>query len=128
MLISNKYPIFVIAKIRKVAALIGSGNSSIISEYRDKLAYSMAGHALRGNLESVDYKEYGHSNPVIRSFITSSVRLNIKMIHLGESFFYLYIFRLFKASQYLRALRLCSLNVLAKLWVPEKSSFAHIYK
>ena len=78
LLISNKYPIFVITKIRKVAALIGSGNSSIISEYRDKLAYSMAGHALRGNLESVDYKEYGLSNPVIRSFITSSVRLNIK--------------------------------------------------
>ena len=71
MLVSNKYSIFVIAKIRKVAALIGSGNSSIISEYRDKLAYSMAGHALRGNLESVDYKGGEHSNPISRSFIAS---------------------------------------------------------
>ena len=35
----------------------------------------MAGHALRGNFESVDYKEDERSNHVIRSFITSSVRL-----------------------------------------------------
>ncbi|MBE6283055.1 MAG: hypothetical protein E7098_01765 [Mediterranea massiliensis] len=59
--------------------MIGSGNSSILSEYRDKLRNSMAGHALRGNLESVDYKEFEHSNPVIRSFITSSMRLLYKI-------------------------------------------------
>ena len=47
-------------------------------KYRDKLRFSMAGHALRGNFESVDYKEDERSNHVIRSFITSSVRLSIK--------------------------------------------------
>ena len=50
----------------------------IFMKYRDKLRFSMAGHALRGNLESVDYKEDEHSNHVIRSFITSSVRLSYK--------------------------------------------------
>lgn len=35
---------------RKIAALIGSGNSSNFTKYRDKLRFSMAGHALRGNL------------------------------------------------------------------------------
>ena len=29
--------------------MIGSGNSSIFMKYRDKLRFSMAGHALRGN-------------------------------------------------------------------------------
>ena len=32
-----------------MGALIGSGNSSIFMKYRDKLRFSMAGHALRGN-------------------------------------------------------------------------------
>ena len=36
-------------EIEKIAALIGSGNSSILMKYRDKLQFSMAGHALRGN-------------------------------------------------------------------------------
>lgn len=35
---------------KKTAALIGLGNSSIFMEYRDKFRFSMAGHALRGNL------------------------------------------------------------------------------
>jgi len=49
-----------------------------IMKYRDKLRFSMAGHAFRGNFESVDYKEDERSNHVIRSFITSSVRLFYK--------------------------------------------------
>ena len=36
--------------MEKIAALIGSGNSSNYTKYRDKLRFSMAGHALRGNL------------------------------------------------------------------------------
>ena len=75
LFLSNKRCIFV---VEKIAALIGSGNSSIFMKYRDKLRFSMAGHALRVTFESVDYKEDEHSNHVIRSFITSSVRLSIK--------------------------------------------------
>ena len=40
----------------------------------------------------------------------------------------LIIFSLFSALWYLLALALCSLSVFAKLCVPEKSSFAHIYR
>ena len=40
---------------------------------------------------------------------------------------YFFMFRLFKASWYLLALALCSLRDFAKLCVPEKSSFAHMY-
>ena len=47
LFLSNKRCIFV---VEKIAALIGSGNSSIFMKYRDKLRFSMAGHALRGNL------------------------------------------------------------------------------
>ncbi len=46
LLLSEKLSIFV---VEKIAALIGSGNSSIFMKYRDKLRFSMAGHALRGN-------------------------------------------------------------------------------
>ncbi len=38
----------------------------------------MAGHALRGSFEPVDYKGGEHSKPVIRSFIASLVRLHYK--------------------------------------------------
>ena len=40
---------------------------------------------------------------------------------------YFFMFRLFRASWYLLALALCSLRDFAKLCVPEKSSFAHMY-
>ena len=42
-------------------------------------------------------------------------------------FFYL-IFLAFKALRYLEAFFRCSLYVRAKLWVPEKSSLAHMYR
>ena len=61
LFLSNKRCIFV---VEKIAALIGSGNSSIFMKWV--------------TFESVDYKEDEHSNHVIRSFITSSVRLSIK--------------------------------------------------
>ena len=63
LFLSNKRCIFV---VEKIAALIGSGNSSIFMKY------------FGVTFESVDYKEDEHSNHVIRSFITSSVRLSIK--------------------------------------------------
>ena len=114
------------------------GNSSNFMKYRDKFRFSMAGHALRGNLESVDYKEDELSNHVLRSFITSSVRLSIKedvsvtsscffVLSVRKVSLYLYIFFLFKAFQYFLAFCICSDNVVAKLCVPEKSSLAHIY-
>ena len=78
MFLSKNLFIFV---IEKIAALIGSGNSSIFMKYRDKLRFSMAqwrATPFGVTFESVDYKEDEHSNHVIRSFITSSMRLSIK--------------------------------------------------
>ena len=48
LFLSYNLLIFDVEKI--IAALIGSGNSSNFTKYRDKLQFSMAGHALRGNL------------------------------------------------------------------------------
>ena len=41
---------------------------------------------------------------------------------------YFFILSLFNAFWYFFALALCSLSVFAKLCVPEKSSFAHMYR
>ena len=70
LFLSYNLLIFDVEKI--IAALIGSGNSSNFTKYRDKL------QPFGVTFESVDYKEDEHSNHVYRSFITSSVRLSIQ--------------------------------------------------
>ena len=65
MFLSKNLFIFV---IEKIAALIGSGNSSIFMKYRDKLRFSMAGHALRAEfhhiIDAAFYKKEDGSSTV----------------------------------------------------------------
>ena len=72
------------------------------------------------------------ANSVLSLFLIYNNVLLLLAAKLADAFvvvlFYFFILSLLSACWYFFALALCSLSVFAKLCVPEKSSFAHMYR